>query len=180
MIEDVRELILGLCEGKDWDWKTHVQSVVKYSEVLAKQLDADVEVCVLAAWLHDIIKIRDNVRKLHHVKGAQEAAVILADLGYPKDKTEKVRHCILTHSSDKSYPPQTLEAKIVASADAMSHFDNFLLLAQVFLGIHQMPVEKARKELQDKYAAMWDKMMPVAQEMVRGKYDAIRIVVSTS
>ena len=90
MIEEIKSMILELCKDKEWDWKAHVESVVKYSKILAKQLNADEEVCELSAWLHDIIKIRDGKRDLHHVNGSEEAVKILEKYNYPKEKIQQV------------------------------------------------------------------------------------------
>ena len=108
MINEIKEMILNLCKDQEWDWKSHVESVVKYSKILAKKLNADEEVCEISAWLHDIIKIRDDINELHHVNGSKEAVKILESYNYPNEKIQQVKNCILTHSSDENYTPKTL------------------------------------------------------------------------
>jgi uncharacterized protein len=68
-------------------------------------LNADEEICEISAWLHDIKKIKGESEK-HHIYGAEEAVEILKRYNYPEDRIEKIKHCIVTHSSDKSYMPQ--------------------------------------------------------------------------
>jgi len=177
MTEKIRLMMLKLCENQDWCWKEHIESVVKYSKQLAKKLKADEEVCELAAWLHDIIKIRDRQRELHHVKGSEEAEKILKKLGYPQDKIEKVKHCILTHSSDKNYSPESIEAKIVSSADAMAHFDNFWALAHTAYRLKRLSIPEGRNWVKKKYESCWAKMMPEAKEIARQKYDAVKVLL---
>ena len=179
MPDQVKRIVLEACEGKDWDWKTHVESVVRHSKILAKRLDADEEICEISAWLHDIVKIRYGKREKHHVRGAEEAAKILQELGYPEERIEKVRHCILTHSSDKSYMPGSVEAKIVAASDALSHFDNLLALVYVVYHLRGAPIEEGRDWLIQKYKSCWDKLdqVPEAKEIARPKYEAIKLVL---
>ena len=129
MVAEIRNMILDLCKGKSWDWRPHIEGVVKYSKLLAKKLGADEEICEISAWLHDIIKLKDSEQAEHHIKGSEEAVRILNGYGYPKERIERIKHCILTHSSDRDNIPDSKEAKIVASADALSLLDNFLNLS---------------------------------------------------
>ena len=178
MIEKIKNMILKLCEDTDWDWKSHIESVVKYSKILANQLGADEEICEVSAWLHDLIKIRDNQKDQHHVKGAEEAAKILKKFKYPEDKTQKIKHCILTHSSDKAYLPESVEAKIVASADALSHFDNLLSLAYFAFIVKKKSVAEFREYALHRYAKSWNKLcIPEAKELAKPKYDAIKLIL---
>ncbi|MFW5746233.1 MAG: HD domain-containing protein [Nanoarchaeota archaeon] len=164
----------------DWDWITHIRLVEKYATLLAKEMDADVEICRIAAWLHDIAKIQrkgDSLR--HHVEGAEQAAQFLGKLGYPRARITQIQHCILTHSSDQDYIPESDEAKIIASADAMSHFDNFCGLASTAYGMRHYSLEEGRKWLLKKYRKCWKKMqiLPASQTIMKTKYDAIQKVL---
>lgn len=178
MINEIKTMILDLCKDKEWDWKAHIESVVKYSKILAQKLNADEEICEISAWLHDIIKIRDGKRDLHHVLGSQEAEKILEKYNYPKEKIQQVKHCIITHSSDEQYPPESIEAKIVASADALSHFDNLLSLAHYVFAIKKDSVEQCKKILIKKYENSWNKLLiPEAKELAKPKYEAIKLIL---
>ena len=167
-------MVLELCNDKDWDWELHITAVVKYSKLLAKKLGADEEVCEISAWLHDIQKVKGN-DKDHHIKGALIAAEILRKYNYPEKKIEQVKHCILTHSSKQDYIPESQEAKIVATADALSHFDNFLPLVQWVY--NNFSVEERRPYLVKKYKGCWDKLIPEAKEIAKPKYEAIKVVL---
>jgi uncharacterized protein len=178
MIEEIKNIVLELCVGVEDDWQSHVESVVHYAKVLAKELGADEEVCEIAAWLHDIEKIRGH-KENHHVLGAQKAMAILRGLHCAEHKMQQIEHCILSHSSDKNYVPQTVEAKIVACADALSHFDNFSRLAYRAYRTKNLSLAGGRVWLQEKYKKSWDKlsMLPEARELARAKYDAIQLVL---
>ncbi|MCF7861417.1 HD domain-containing protein [Candidatus Woesearchaeota archaeon] len=176
-IDKIKELVLDLCDDKNFSWNSHVRAVPKYSIMLAKKLGANAEICELAAWLHDIKKLRGQ-KELHHVNGAEEACKILAGLGYPQQTIVAVQDCIRTHSSDENFPPESIEAKIVASADAMSHFDEFVGLTFYYCK-KGYNISEAKEKLLAKYARTWKKMMPQAREMVQMRYDAIKLLLST-
>lgn len=174
-------MVLGLCKDKDWDWESHIESVVKYSKLLAKKLDADEEICEISALLHDIKNIKGE-KEMHHVHGSEEVAKLLKEYNYPEDRIDMVKHCILTHSSDNNYMPESKEAKIVASADALSHFDNFLALAYVVYNLKKLSIEGGREWLVKKYKDCWDKLelIPEAKEIAKDKYDAIKFILGES
>ena len=178
MVEDVKVLILGLCKDSVM-FRVHVESVVKYSESLAKKLGADIEVCVLAAWLHDIAKIDKGPKGRHHVRGAEEAERILKNFKYSDDVISKVKHCVLCHSSDDSFVPVSLEAKIVASADALAHFDNFLLLVHHYFVSKNLSLVECKEKLLKKYDKSWNKLLlPEAREIAKSKFDSINEVLN--
>lgn len=177
VIKKIEKLIFDLCKNRrDFDWESHITLVVKFSRILARKHEADIEICVISALLHDISKLK-GINKGHHIIGKDEAEIILKDLNYPKEKIEKVKHCILTHSSDKKYKPRTLEAKIVASADAMSHFYNFNALCYFMYQVKKCSIDDGKKKLLLKYKNSYDKMMPDAKKLVKQRYDAINLLL---
>lgn len=187
MIEEIRSMIYGLCENYDKDhmlvWKRHMDSVIKYSVLLAKEYDADIEIVETAATLHDICKLKNIEVKTHHICGAREAGIILKKYGYPKDKIERVQQSILTHSSDMEYIPESIEAKCVANADSIAHFKNYGDMKMVSY-IHskniaesqEINIEEAAKEwLIWKYKKSYNKLtLPKARELVKEDYEKIK------
>lgn len=180
MKEDIRARILKLCEGQEWDWKYHIEQVVKHSLVLAEKLDADRDICEIAAWLHDIIKLEEGLdAPRHHIKGADRAVEILKEYHADPNLIEKVRHCIISHSCKEGYMPESKEAKILASADAMSHHDCFIQFNYLVYSIWGLPQEDGRAWLIKKYKKSWKKMIPEARELVQEKRDAINMILDT-
>lgn len=176
IIEEIKEIILNLC-GEDENWKNHILSTVKHSKELANLLKANEEIVEIAAWLHDISKIK-GTKEGHHIIGSEEAVKILREKGYPENKISLIHHCILTHSSDKKYLPVSLEAKIVASADALCYFDNFIELTHNSNLKFGKDLTAQKEWIIKKYAKSWDKMMPEARELVKEKYEAIKLLLS--
>ena len=179
MIDEIKEMILESCRGNDWKWNVHVKSVVKNAKILAKQLNADIEICEISAWLHDIYQVRECIKKDHHTKGAEEAVKILENYNYDPEKIKKIKKCILTHSEGSDELPDSLEGKIIRVADALSHFDQFLRLSYVAFTLKNMSFEEAKAWLIKKYANCWEKLelIPESKDIARNKYDAIKVIL---
>ncbi|MCX6707254.1 MAG: HD domain-containing protein [Candidatus Woesearchaeota archaeon] len=174
-IPRIRQIILDLCKDKDWNWKGHIESVVKYSKILAKKTGADEDIAEIAAWLHDITRMTGDPEN-HHISSPIEAEMILRELHYPQDKIDKVKHCINAHRGSKAIKRETIEAECVASADALSHFDNFNDLAY-WTYKKGLSAEEGRDVIMRKYERCWKKMMPEARKMAKKRYDAIRLLL---
>ena len=101
----------------------HFVPVVKYVKEMADDLGGDKEVLQIAAWLHDIGSIIYG-RVDHHLTSAKIAEDQLKLLGYPEDRIQKVKDCILSHRGSQKVAPKSLEAQILIEADAISAFDN--------------------------------------------------------
>ena len=101
----------------------HIQRVVTLCERLAQGQDVDHEVLRASALLHDIARVREDDdpsgQTDHALIGADMAADVLARLGFPSDKIEHVRQCILTHRYRTQRTPESLEAKILFDADKL-------------------------------------------------------------
>lgn len=100
-------------------WHYHIAAVIDIAKQLAKDYQADMLVVWLAAMLHDISKLSE--KEPHEKYGSDMAYEMLVQEGFDKETALKVKSAILTHRC-KNNPPTTLEEKIVASADAVSHF----------------------------------------------------------
>jgi ribonuclease Y len=78
---------------------------------LAAEIGADINVCKTAGLLHDIGKAVD-----HEVEGPH--ALIGADIARRLGRSSKIVHAIAAHHGEEE--PQTVEAFVVATADAIS------------------------------------------------------------
>lgn len=172
--EKIKNMILEICKTKESYWEPHITGVVKYSKMLCEKFGADEKVCLTSAWLHDIAKMKGQ-REDHHLHGAVEAERILKELGFKKEFIEKVKHCITTHSSDKKYPPKTIEAKILSTADEFSHFDS--LVEYIYLYSKKgLTTYEAREKLLKLIERGKDKVMPEALPMIQPKFDAVKLL----
>ncbi|MCC5914197.1 MAG: HD domain-containing protein [Balneolaceae bacterium] len=99
----------------------HIERVVANAKKLLTHLDADKEVTIAAAWLHDCVVLPKNHpdRKKASVLAGQKAELFLKKKEFPADKLSSVKHAIEAHSYSAGIKPETVEAKIVQDADRL-------------------------------------------------------------
>ncbi|MFA5355320.1 MAG: HD domain-containing protein [Candidatus Paceibacterota bacterium] len=155
----------------------HFPQVVEYSGQLADKFGADKEILLIAAWLHDIGSIMRG-REDHHITGAEIAEEKLKELGYPLDRIELVKKCILNHRGSQNNNRETLEEKILADADAMSNFDNIagIFKAAFNEGLSQgQGKESAKQKLNNK----WNKLhFEDSRNIIKPKYEAAMLLLN--
>jgi uncharacterized protein len=101
---------------------SHIERVYRMAERLARAEGADLEIVQAAALLHDADGTTpgSDVRREHHLRSADFAAVILTQEGWPKERIAAVQHCIRAHRyRDDREPPETIEAKCLFDADKL-------------------------------------------------------------
>ena len=99
----------------------HILRVVKAAKELAEKEEADSEVVIAAAWLHDCVIIPKNhpERKKASKLAADKAGRFLSEIHFPSAKIKPVKHAIEAHSYSAGIQPKSLEAKIVQDADRL-------------------------------------------------------------
>ena len=182
MREEIKQIVEKECADLDYfDYKYHLLPVVEYAAKLAEICDVDKEVVELSAWLHDIGRIKFGARN-HELTGAAEAERILKQFGYSDEIIEQVKHCILAHRGSGSIQPQTMEAKVVATADALAHFDMFLPLLTA-MGKRGKGKDDKRiyRWVYEKMERDWNKkiLIPAAMEIAEEKYRAIELLLGS-
>lgn len=182
-IEKIRKLVEEECK-RDSNifgyeiWTYHILSVVKYAKLLARKLGADEEIVEIAALLHDYASIKDkDYYEKHYLLGVKEAEKILKRFNYPQEKIEEIKHCIYAHRGTTTVRRKTVEAKCLASADAMAHFDQIPSLLYFAFVKRGMNVEEGKKWLRNKLERSWSKLIPEAKEIVKDKYEASKIIL---
>lgn len=150
----------------------HVKLVVKEALWLSNFYpEADKEVIKVAAWLHDVVHPVSGYKKEdHNIASAKVAKPFLNSINFDKTKLDKVIHCIEAHRTTQPPEPETVEAKIVASADKLVHFTTFDLL-QSQLGLEKA-IAKIKRDIEAKLMLpeAIDKAKKLAPEIER-KYE---------
>lgn len=183
-IEKIRALAKRSCYSPkngftETAWEYHILPVVRHSLALGKKMKADLAVLEIAALLHDHAGITDmKLYPKHHIHGAKMAEKILNKLKFPKEKTEAVQQCILTHRGSIKLKHKTLEAKILASADAMSHITEPADMFYLVYGVHKYKTKKGAKWLKKKLERSWKKIMPEGKRMIEKDYNIIMNMLS--
>jgi len=100
---------------------SHIRRVVQNALQLAADENADLNVVLPAAWLHDcVIVLKDSPQRPQASRMAAETAVShLRAIHYPPQYLDAIAHAIEAHSFSAGIPPQTLEAKVVQDADRL-------------------------------------------------------------
>jgi putative nucleotidyltransferase with HDIG domain len=116
----------------DWLFENHIFVVAKKAGELADRFGAKKELCEAAALLHDIadtVMRREDER--HDVESESIARMLLEKTGFSAQEiTIIVDDAIHFHSCKNGKLPQTLEGKIMATADALAQLQtNFFEFA---------------------------------------------------
>ncbi|NTU66750.1 MAG: HD domain-containing protein [Candidatus Moranbacteria bacterium] len=177
ILNEVKCVVKDACTTED-RWKYHIYPVVEYGKMLAKKLGADIEIVELACWLHDLTRVRGDVKN-HHKTSSYEATIILKKLKYSPEKIKKVSRCIYAHRGSCNIKKTSIEEEIVACADAMSHFEFRIILFYSAFGKKEMSLEDGAKWIDDKIERSWKKLtIPFARKMVEDKYKSIKEILS--
>ena len=156
----------------------HIAAVVKNAEILAEEYEADKEVVMIAAWLHDIASITDySLYELHHIYGAEMAYGILKEYGYDDKKIPLVQECIKNHRGSIILDRNSIEELCVADADAISHFDSvpsLLYLAYVQKG---MGIEEGKEFVKDKLLRSFQKLSARSKKLYQNKLEKVMEVL---
>ncbi|PSQ76480.1 MAG: hydrolase [Bacteroidetes bacterium QH_6_63_17] len=101
--------------------RAHVTRVVTTARRLAEDEEAQMDVVVPAAWLHDCVVVsKDAPDRAEASRRAAEAArTFLKSEGYPDQWIPDIEHAIAAHSYSGDVAPDTTEAKVVQDADRL-------------------------------------------------------------
>lgn len=148
----------------------HIEAVAKNAEILADKYNADKEVVIIAGWLHDIASITDySLYEEHHIHGAKIAQELLEKFDY--DKIELVKRCIINHRGSILNDKLTIEEKIVADADAISHFDSIPSLLYLAYANKKMDIIDGANFVKNKLQRSYNKLSEESKEFYADKYN---------
>lgn len=181
--DEVRKLVKEACYSPknkfcNTIWIYHVTPVVEHSLKLGRKFQVDLEVLELAAYLHDYAGLVNyKFYKNHHLEGARLAGEILENLNFPKEKIKHVKGCIKCHRGSIKKDRKTIEAKILASADAMSHISDLADMFYLTFGVHRYKTNEGARWLKKKLRRSWQKIMPEGKRLVKRDYEiAMKII----
>lgn len=178
----VRESVIAEAKESEhigsWFLSQHLMEVERYANLFCDRFsEADRDVVGLGVWFHDIGRLRGK-NEGHDVYGAEEARKVLEKEGYPLEKIERVYEVCRSHGC-RDVQPESLEAKILATADAMSHFTHsfyfrlfqFYKDEKSFEEIREIIRKKLDRDFNDKIA------FDEGRGEVRDRYEAMKLVL---
>lgn len=155
----------------DTVWDYHILPVVKHSLNLAKKMGADCEVVEMAALFHDYSCLVDKkYYEKHHLHSAKMAEDFLAGYHFSKEKIVRVKKAIVSHRGSIKGERRTLEEKILASADAMSHISEPADMFYLAFGVHRYKTQQGALWLKKKIIRSWNKIIPEGKKIVEQEY----------
>ncbi len=156
----------------------HFIPMVRYANELAEEYNADKEIVLLAAWLHDIGSIIYG-RENHHITGVEIAEKKLKELNYPEQKIELIKKCIMNHRGSVPKKRESIEEQIIAEADALSNFDNITNLFDAVFTYEKLSRKDAEKSVREKLQRKWNQLtFEKSKERVKSKYDAAMLLLN--
>lgn len=173
-VENLVKEACGKTVVRDRIWEFHIIPVVKFSKRLGEKFEADLEVLELAALLHDYASILDRkFDKDHHIESIKLAREILSEMNFPEKKIDHIADCIEAHRGSLKQEHKTIESKLLASADAMSHISEPVAMMHLAFRVLDNKVIEGASWLRGKIERSWKKTIPEGQEMIREDYDRI-------
>ena len=156
----------------------HIESVVKNGEILAEKYNADKEIVMIAAWLHDIASITDYaLYEEHHIHGAEIAYELLSKFSYDESKILIVQNCIKNHRGSVYIDKNNAEELCVADADAISHFDSVPSLLYLAYVERQMGIEEGIRFVKEKLERSFCKLSYESKEFYVDKYRQVMSIL---
>lgn len=156
-------------------WTHHITQVVANARELAPRFDADEEIVVLGALLHDYASIKDeSLYENHHIHSPREAENLLEQHDYPQERIDQVKQCIEDHRGSVDGDPDTPEAACLANADAMAHIQQAHSLLYLAYVENEMGIDDGAEWVRAKLERSWEKMDPIARELVASEYEIAR------
>jgi len=183
MIKNIKEDIRRRCESPNNFFGVgsyeHIESVANNAVELAKLYKADIEICEVAGWLHDIASITDyKLYENHHIHGANMAEEILKSYNYPEGKIELVKLCILNHRGSVVKEKTTKEEISVADADAISHYDTVPSLFYLAFVLRKLNIDDGVEFVKSKLERSYNKMSQESKKYYKAKKDLIQSILS--
>jgi HD superfamily phosphodiesterase len=95
----------------------HTLRVCDYARQIATKEEADIELCIAAALIHDIGRLFDPSFEGHIEQTRLQAPALLKEAGFAEDETSKIVQIAISHHPATGQMLEALEAKVLFDAD---------------------------------------------------------------
>lgn len=123
VLNDIREIAKGHFSSArgSHDWE-HTLRVCRLCERIGSAEGVDMEVLLIAAYLHDIGRASQDASNgavCHAQKGAKMAESVVDKLPLSEKQKKNIIHCIRSHRFRGNHRPETKEAKVLFDGDKL-------------------------------------------------------------
>ena len=123
VLNDIREIAKGHFSSArgSHDWE-HTLRVCRLCERIGSAEGVDMEVLLIAAYLHDIGRASQDASNgavCHAQKGAKMAESVVDKLFLSEKQKKNIIHCIRSHRFRGNHRPETKEAKVLFDGDKL-------------------------------------------------------------
>jgi uncharacterized protein len=119
-VEKIRRHVRTILKEGGSHGMDHTERVTRMCRIIGKREDADMEILIPAALLHDIARPLEKEQGLpHEAEGARMAEAYLASIHYNPARIPAISAAIRSHRFRSEEKPATLEAKILSDADKL-------------------------------------------------------------
>lgn len=123
VLKDIREIAKGHFSSArgSHDWE-HTLRVCRLCERIGRAEGVDMEVLLIAAYLHDIGRASQDASNgavCHAQKGAKMAESVVGKLPLSEKQKKNIIHCIRSHRFRGNQRPETKEAKVLFDGDKL-------------------------------------------------------------
>jgi hypothetical protein len=162
-----------------WMWQYHVPVVARFTTELAQKYQAEADLAVAGAWLHDFgDAFMYRFAPEHAEVSRQKAETVLKAAAYSETDIKTVLEKVIApHSCQNGVIPSTLEGQIMATGDALAHLTTDFYVQ--FAWKH-LPDGKTYPQFLDWVAEKLDRdyhlkiFFPEVQQAVKHRYQALK------
>lgn len=151
LVQNAQEAFLKTIDdyGKDpWNLRTHIKEAEKWANKILKMYPEAVrDVVMLTVWLHDIGHY-PVVEEDHAVISERISRKFFEDERTDKSLSDRVLHCVRSHRN-RDVEPETLEAKLFAMIDSVSHLTYIPYIEMINDGRGESALEKLERDYRD-------------------------------
>jgi HD superfamily phosphodiesterase len=156
------------------DFNIHIKTTVAHAKNLQKRFGGDRKIIIVAAYLHDIGRYFGAVSN-HEQQAIGKVKKILINEGFSKKEIKKVIFVIKNHGLHKKCKI-THNLKILSTADALSHFDDFFFMYYDF--VRQYSLKRAIYLLINKLARDFNKKIQIKE--IKKEYEPVYYQLNNS
>lgn len=128
----------------------HLPQVEKWAKkILLEYPTANSEIVFASIWLHDVGNIVGDKNIDHAINSEQFVLENLSNFDINQDVINQIAHCVRSHRC-RDVLPQSLEAKILATSDSLSHMTDSIYFEIVELQGIEATLEKLDRDYRDK------------------------------